>query len=134
MTDQARNMYSPHSYMGPQRGILLLIFGLLASPDSWLRSTEIPRLVESMKASSWQWQKREVVLEASPDPKGPGLTYRLRMTGKPYNPEALRESTRSPPVDSKKLEHGCRMIHAGFPSLFALGLEDGRVPTFWLLL
>ena len=37
-------------------------------------------------------------------------------------------------VDSNKLEHGCRIILAGFPSLFALGLKDGRVPTFRLLL
>ena len=37
-------------------------------------------------------------------------------------------------VDSKKLEHGCRMIHAGFPSFCGLGLEDGHVPTFWNLL
>ena len=37
-------------------------------------------------------------------------------------------------VDSKKLEHGCGMIHAGFLSFFGLGLEDGHVPTFWLLL
>ena len=26
------------------------------------------------------------------------------------------------------------MIHAGVPSFFGLGLEDGHVPTFWLLL
>ena len=31
-------------------------------------------------------------------------------------------------VDSKKLEHGCRMIHIGFPSFFGLGLEDAHVP------
>ena len=37
-------------------------------------------------------------------------------------------------VDSQKLEHGCRMIYAGVPSFFGLGLEDGHVPTFWLLL
>ena len=37
-------------------------------------------------------------------------------------------------VYSQKLEHGCRMIHAGRPSFFGLGLEDGPVPTFWLLL
>ena len=37
-------------------------------------------------------------------------------------------------IDSKKLEHGCWMIHAGLPSSFGLGLEDGHVPTFWLLL
>ena len=37
-------------------------------------------------------------------------------------------------VDSKMLEHGCRVIYAGFPSFFGLGLEDGHVPTFWLLL
>ena len=37
-------------------------------------------------------------------------------------------------VDSNKLEHGCRLIYAGIPSLFGLGLQDGHVPTFWLLL
>ena len=37
-------------------------------------------------------------------------------------------------VDSKKLEHGCRMIYAGVTSFFGLGLEDGCVPTFWLFL
>ena len=37
-------------------------------------------------------------------------------------------------ADFKKLEHGCRMIYAGVPSSFALGLEDGHVSTFWLLL
>ena len=34
-------------------------------------------------------------------------------------------------VDSKKLEHGCRMVYAGFPSLVS-ELQDGHVPTFWL--
>ena len=33
-------------------------------------------------------------------------------------------------VDSKKFEYGCRIIYAGFPSFFALGSEDGHVPTF----
>ena len=37
-------------------------------------------------------------------------------------------------VDSKYLEHGWRMINDGFPSFFGLGLEDGHIPTFWLLL
>ena len=36
-------------------------------------------------------------------------------------------------VDSKKLEHECRMIFAGCPSVFGLGLECAPVPTFWLL-
>ena len=26
------------------------------------------------------------------------------------------------------------MIYTGLPSFFGLGLEDGHVPTFWLLL
>ena len=30
-------------------------------------------------------------------------------------------------VDSKKLEHGCRMIYSGFPSFSGLGLDDGHV-------
>ena len=37
-------------------------------------------------------------------------------------------------VDSKQLEHGCRMVYAGFPSFFGLGLEEGHVPTLWPLL
>ena len=37
-------------------------------------------------------------------------------------------------VDSKKLEHGCKMIYAGFASFFGLALEDGHVPTFCSLL
>ena len=36
-------------------------------------------------------------------------------------------------VDSKKLEHGCRVIYAGLPFL-VLARKDGHVPTFWLLL
>ena len=36
-------------------------------------------------------------------------------------------------VGSKKLKHGCRMICAGCPSLFGLGLEDGHVAIFCLL-
>ena len=43
-------------------------------------------------------------------------------------------NVRSPPVLFKKLEHGCRMIHADFPSLLSLGLELRHVPTLWLLL
>ena len=42
---------------------------------------------------------------------------------------ASSEST----VDSEKLEHGWRMIYAGFP-FFVLGSQDGHIPTFWLLL
>ena len=34
-------------------------------------------------------------------------------------------------VASKKLEHGCGLVHAGAASLFRWGLEDGHVPTFW---
>ena len=36
-------------------------------------------------------------------------------------------------VDSKKLEHECRMIYAGL-SFIGLGRRDDCVPTFWLLL
>ena len=32
----------------------------------------------------------------------------------------------------EKMEHGCRMVYAGFPSFFGLELEDRHVPTFWL--
>ena len=37
-------------------------------------------------------------------------------------------------VDSNKLEHGCRFFYAGCPSFFGLGLKDGHVPAFSLLL
>ena len=37
-------------------------------------------------------------------------------------------------VGSDKLEYGCRRIYAGSPFVFGLGLEDGHVPTLWLLL
>ena len=37
-------------------------------------------------------------------------------------------------VDSKSLEHGCRMVYGFFSSFYALGLERGHVPVFWLLL
>ena len=39
-----------------------------------------------------------------------------------------------PTVDCKRLDYGCRRMYAGFPSDFRSGLEDGHVPTFWLLL
>ena len=51
-----------------------------------------------------------------------------------HDPGIKTTGLRNPTVDSKKLEHGWRMIHAGFPSFFGLGLEEGHVPTFWLLL
>ena len=35
---------------------------------------------------------------------------------------------------SKKLEHGCRSIYAGVPSLSSLDAENGHVPNLWLLL
>ena len=34
----------------------------------------------------------------------------------------------------QKLEDGYRMIYAGAPSFFGLGLDNCHVPTFWLLL
>ena len=37
-------------------------------------------------------------------------------------------------MDLKKSEHGCRMISVDVPSFCCLGLEDGPVPTSWLLL
>ena len=37
-------------------------------------------------------------------------------------------------AQSQKLEHATRIIYAGIPSFFGLGLEDGHVPTLWLLL
>ena len=33
-------------------------------------------------------------------------------------------------VDSKKLEQGCGTMHAGWPSFFGLGLEDGSSSNF----
>ena len=37
-------------------------------------------------------------------------------------------------VGSEKLEHGRLKSHDYFASVFGLGLEDGHVPIFWLLL
>ena len=39
-----------------------------------------------------------------------------------------------PTVGSKKLEHGCRMRYAGFPSFLGLGSKDGHVLIPWRLL
>ena len=40
-------------------------------------------------------------------------------------PSGLTKSTGHPnTVDSKKLEHGCRMIYGGVPSFCGLGSED----------
>ena len=36
-------------------------------------------------------------------------------------------------ADSNRFEHGILTIHAGVPSFFGLGLEDGDVPTTWPL-
>ena len=36
-------------------------------------------------------------------------------------------------VDSRKLQYGCRVIYAGFPSFFCFRIKAGSVPTFWLL-
>ena len=32
-------------------------------------------------------------------------------------------------VNSEVLDHRCRMVDAGVPSLLGMGLEDGHVPT-----
>ena len=37
-------------------------------------------------------------------------------------------------ANSRKLEHGFRMISARFPYTLLEGHEDQNVPTFWLLL
>ena len=31
----------------------------------------------------------------------------------------------------QKSEHGCRLIYAGVPSAFGLGLEGGHIPAFF---
>ena len=49
-------------------------------------------------------------------------------------PHLMDTSKLEPTVDSKKLEHGCRMMHAVFSSFRGLWLEDSHVPTSWLLL
>ena len=36
-------------------------------------------------------------------------------------------------LSSEQLEDGCGMIYAGCPPFFSSLLEDGHVPTFWLL-
>ena len=44
------------------------------------------------------------------------------------HPTVMQEST----VDSKKLEHACRMVNASFFSFFGFRMEAGHVQTFWL--
>ena len=48
-----------------------------------------------------------------------------------FGVEFVRCMQRYIEVDSRKLEHGCRMTYAVFASFFGLGLEDGHVPIFW---
>ena len=58
------------------------------------------------------------------------------LAGPVQSPSAPREGVHSRPAtaNSERFDHGRRMIYASFPSFFGLGLEDGQVPTFWLLL
>ena len=49
-------------------------------------------------------------------------------------PKAIYRARPVLKVDYKKLEPGCGMIYAGFPSFSGLGLEDEHVRTFGLLL
>ena len=58
-----------------------------------------------------------------------GCRYRCR--GLDVDIDSYIGSFRQTP---KKLEHGCRMVCAAFPSFCGLGLEDHHVPTFWVLL
>ena len=37
-------------------------------------------------------------------------------------------------LDSKQLEHGCRMVYCGFPSFFGLWVRGRSCSTSWLLL
>ena len=52
-----------------------------------------------------------------------------------HRPHRLEPASNGPAntLDSKKLEHGCGTISAGFPSFLGVGLEEGHVPTLWLL-
>ena len=47
---------------------------------------------------------------------------------KAFYPSVLRRVKAAKMVGA--LEQGCRIIYAGVPSVFGLGLEDGHVPTF----
>ena len=71
------------------------------------------------------WSDRPVVRAASV------LAAAARQDGAVYSTSGARNTTT---VDSKKLEHRCRVICAGSASFFGWRLEDGHVPTFWLLL
>ena len=50
------------------------------------------------------------------------------------NPFWLPTSTSPKPKTCSRSQIWNRMMSAGFPSFFGLRLQDGHVPTFWLLL
>ena len=62
------------------------------------------------------------------------MTLGFRLGWGDNNVSNLQTPTVLPAVDSKKREHGCRAIYAGLHSFCGSGLEDGHVPTFFLLL
>ena len=49
-------------------------------------------------------------------------------------PGQVPQRPRGRTLDSKKLEHGCRMSCAGVPSISGLGPADGHVPALLVLL
>ena len=42
-------------------------------------------------------------------------------------------SAKAVTIDSKKLEHGFKVVYTGLPSLFCFGTADSHLPSFWLL-
>ena len=78
-------------------------------------------------------RQRTTILWKQPNQQGLEAASRAAATVKVLHQNPLAPHM-DPTVDSKKLEHGCRMIHAGRPSLFWFGIRGDDIPTFWLLL
>ena len=73
-------------------------------------------------------------LQLAVDSKKLEQRCRLTSTGYRYGCRSRSRCRLRYSVDSKTSEHGCRLIYAGVPSFLGLGLTDGPVPSFRLLL
>ena len=70
------------------------------------------------------------------------FNHALHLEWKPPEPRPIGSSTQysrtlvpnTITVDSRKLENGRGRIYSGVPSFLGLGLEDGHVPPFGVLL
>ena len=87
----------------------------------------IPLELFTQNGGSWKLVRLALAREALSRPWRPSTLFSSPSA-------AVRAGRHVKAADSDKLEHGCRMIHALGPSVVGLGLEDGHVPTFWLLL